>query len=169
MRLIWFCFFFMICICCQAQYQLILSNPDVEKTYTIREGDYLKLRYLGYEEQEAEVENYVLEISPTYVLYTPPFDKNKYGDDQVIMVKDITGFRKMSKMRPLLPPIATLGMGVGIYYAIGTNDNFNNTEQFFYSLGASLGTGLLIKWLFRNDIKFKVSDGWVLNVVAATP
>lgn len=165
MRLICFILFFLSCSWCQAQYDLLLSHPEIDKTYTVTEGDYIKLRYFGYEGQEAEVENYVLEINPAYVLYTPPFGKNKYGDDQVIMIEDITGFRKMSKLRPILSPITTLGIGVGIYYSIGTNDSFNNNEQFLYSLAASLGAGLLIKWIFKTDIKLKVSDGWTVRVV----
>lgn len=164
LRLILFFFLFMLSSWCHAQYQLELSHPDVSKTYVVKEGDYLKLRYFGYEGQEAEVENYVMEVSPTYILYQPPMGKNKYGDDQVIMIDDITGFKKMNKIRPLLPPLTSLGLGIGIYYTIGTNDNLSNNEQFLYSLGASIGVGLLIKWVFKTDIKLKVSDGWTVRV-----
>ncbi|MGL1889105.1 MAG: hypothetical protein OCD76_21510, partial [Reichenbachiella sp.] len=96
----------------QAQYKLIFEHPEIDRTYEVKDGDYLKLRYIGYVDQESEVENYISEISPAYVMYVPPFGKNKLGDDQVIMIDDITGFKKMSKVRPILPSLVSIGVGV---------------------------------------------------------
>ncbi|MBU2912867.1 MULTISPECIES: hypothetical protein [Reichenbachiella] len=148
-----------------AQKRLIFQNDQLDESVEIKEGDYVKFRYKGYLNQEAEVESYVLEVTDAAVTFNPGGKKSEFRDDRTILLSDVTGFRKMYKLRPILAPITSLGVGIGIYYAIGTNDQFNNTEQLLYSLGATLGTSLLIKWVFKTDIKLKMSDGWYIRVV----
>ncbi|MCV9388895.1 hypothetical protein [Reichenbachiella ulvae] len=150
-----------------AQKKLVFQNDQLGETIEVKEGDYLKLRYKGYLDQEAEVENYVSEISDIAIHYIQPTKKEGLMDNRTIMLGDITGFRRMSKMRPFLVPLTSVGVGVGIYYTISANNSLNETEQLLYSLGASIGTSLLINRIFKTDIKLKMSDGWYIRVVLA--
>ncbi|PIB34113.1 hypothetical protein BFP72_01060 [Reichenbachiella sp. 5M10] len=147
------------------QKHLVFENDALGKKVEVKEGDYLKLRYKGYLNQSAEVERYVLEITDTAIRFQSTGKKDRYTDDKTILLSDVTGFKRMAKVRPILAPLTSIGVGIGIYYAIGTNDQFNNTEQLLYSLGASVGTSLLINWVFKSDIKFKMADGWYIRVV----
>ncbi|UXP33947.1 hypothetical protein N6H18_08315 [Reichenbachiella agarivorans] len=153
-------------VCCFAQKKLVFQNDQLHETIEIKEGDYVKLRYKGYLNQEAEVENFVLEINDATINFHYAGKKNRYRDDRMVLLSDVTGFRRMSKMKPFLAPLTSIGVGVGIYYAFGNDEVFNNTQQLFYSLGASLGTSLLINWVFKSEIKLKMSDGWYIRVVS---
>lgn len=113
--------------------------------------------------QPRETMSYIQAITDTLVVFSLRGKKN-LSDDRVIRISDVTGFRKMWKFRPFIMPVTNLAVGVGTYLALRNNDNLSDGKKFTYSTGAALASSFLLKFLLKDDIKFKMSDGWTVRV-----
>ena len=118
--------------------------------------------------QSRETVNHIKSITDTSIVFSLKGKKN-LSDDREVRVSDITGFRKMWKFRPFIIPLTNLAVGIGTYFAISENDKLSDGEKLLYATGATVASSLILKFLFKDDIKFKISDGWTVRVGTNNP
>jgi hypothetical protein len=151
-----------------AQKNLIFEHPASGEVVVVEDGDYLNLEYKGYLKQFQLFKSNVNSISDNSVFF---INKESGLPNNVYEIKgeDITGFRRMWKYQPFIKPIASLGVTVGTYFILEDNDLSPGT-QLLYSVASGIALNYLIDFLFPEDIKFHISDGWTVRfgVIAET-
>lgn len=159
-----------------AQPDLYLINRAKHKVIRIKPGQQLSLRYKGYLGQQEFVKQTVTDINDSMVmlgidpeLLTPGFQKmvanNPKYVHRKVMLRDITGIRRLTFGRQLLKSGLVVTNIVGTYILLTNlyrNNNFTIGQTFFISLGVGIGTSIIINALLPENPKYNISDGWEL-------
>ncbi|MCW3806092.1 hypothetical protein [Plebeiibacterium marinum] len=161
-RILTICFILMGSLGLKAQKQILVFLNDKDKKATqIPLGGMLMLEYNGYLNQKELSMNYMMSLSDSsvvlskYRLFGTPTEQRK------IMLKDITGFRKVSVGSQFLKFALTTAATLGSYYAFSDKNNLNSTERLLYSTGVGLATHFGIKLAFPSKrIKHKITNDW---------
>ena len=164
---------FILCLLSQSalfgQTKLIFENNQLNEKYEVENGDYLKILYVGYLDQPAEQKSYISYINDSSIIFKTTKSKDLLDDDIRVRLQDIQGFKKLWKWEPIARPIITLGTTIGSYYYFDS-DHFSSNEQLLYTTLVTVGTSLLLNFIFDDTIEYKMSDGWTFHLsTSGTP
>jgi len=124
----------------------------------------LRVEYKGYLNQISQYKSLVHDFNESTIIFEPSVSGEHGDQPYVINNADITGFRKVSKFGALIIPLANLGVTIGSYFLFDSSPNFTDTEKILYSTALGIGSNYLLKLIFKDDIEFKIADGWKMKV-----
>lgn len=162
----------------KAQNLLLFTNPAQNKIIKAKIGDQLSLQYYGYLGQTEYFKQSISLITDSSVILGVYFPRlsdeqsRKIGSigftHKEILMKDIIMFRKMGAGRTLIK--ATLGLGAALTSIYLLNrfyeqNKFTTAAKFGISIGAAIGTTTLINLVFPDKPKYKIKDGWKIEIL----
>lgn len=150
-----------------AQTTLVFENAQLQDTVKIEAKDYVNIEYKGYLEQPGQQMSYVKSISATSV-YLAASMKTLPAEGYEIKASDITGFRRMSMIQPFIKPVTSLGVLLGTYFVLADNKSMTEADLLLYTSVAGILVTYAVDFLFPEDIKFHVADGWNVRMESAT-
>ncbi len=149
---------------------VIYLNKDKSKSESIAATNSVLLLYKGYLGQEEVVYAMVDHVTDTSLFIVKK--KNSLFEHQTnelyeVKLIDILGFKKVTQGRTLLKAMSKLTLGIGTALLFATLNN--NGSGFWKAFAISAGTGALgdigVEFIFREKIKYKISDGWNYKVL----
>jgi hypothetical protein len=167
-----FCSIFLVNIT-QAQ-QVVFFNPKLNKTITVKQGAKVFLGYRGYNGNTEFASNTVTGITDSTITLgvdlsfwfpnkKPNATTNNY---KIILLKDITHFRKRSIGGELVKNTMQIGAAIGSVYLLSDlyrSSNVSRSSAVFISIGAGLLLNLTAKIIFPENAKYRIQDGWIIN------
>ncbi len=151
-----------------AQQYLVFYNDATGQLVQIRTRDVIKLEYSGYLSQPEMLENKVIRIKQdTLVLGRTVFGYADPKTLRTVLLQDVTGFRRFSRLRYTLKTTAQIGTAVGSFFLFRQVINrrqLSGTTDVLLSLGVGIGSALLIEVLFPKRIKHHMKNGWEYRV-----
>ncbi|MCF6269970.1 MAG: hypothetical protein L3J41_09675 [Melioribacteraceae bacterium] len=149
-----------------SQKQLLFENTNMSKTVVVEARDYLNLQFNGYLNQTTELKSYIAEITDSSLVFKS--NDGTYFTNKTYEVKnsDITGFRKLSLFQPYVKPLINVSVTLGSYLAFDASKKFSDTEVLLYTTVIGIATAYVVNLIFKDDIEFKIADGWKLRVNA---
>lgn len=139
-------------------------HDSLQKEVIIRPGDIVKFEYAGYLRQPEVLENRVIQLGGDAIVLGQSFFGYAVPETQrTILLQDITGFRKFSRLRYTLKAVAQIGSAVGsiiLFRKVIDRDKLSSTEDVLLTLGVGIGSTFLVESLFPKRIKRKMSQGW---------
>lgn len=169
LSIVLFCLFYMgFPIASFAQHHLVFYNDSTEQIVEIRPRDIIKLEYRGYLSQPEVIENRVIEVKQeALILGQTAFGYAVPETFRTVLLNDITGFRKFSRLRYTLKAAAQIGTAVGsiiLFREVIDRSKLSGTGDILLSLGVGIGSTLLIESLFPKRVKNRKQDGWEYRV-----
>jgi hypothetical protein len=153
-----------------AQKQLLFENKTLNKTITIEAKDYLNLQFNGYLNQTTELKSYIAEVKDSSLVFTTSPNVGFTNKTYEVKNSDITGFRKLSIFQPYIKPAINISVTIGSYFVFDASNKFSDTEVILYTTVVGIATSYIVNLIFKDNIEFKIADGWNLRVGAfATP
>jgi hypothetical protein len=150
-----------------AQSNISFYNPMASKKFIVSTGSYCTLSYIGYLNQDHEITGVVREIKDSLVVID--LVPNTGTKTWVLRFSDITGFRLHHKASLFLKPSLQVGFLIASFALGGYLNNLNPAPKPLVSIASAVGFGVasnyLLKCLFRNDVKYKLTDGWQMSLI----
>lgn len=143
-----------------AQTTLVFENAQLQDTVRIEAKDYVNIEYKGYLGQTGQQMQFVNSVNETSIYLLAAQMKTLPAAGYEIKASDITGFRRMSPIQPFIKPITSLGVILGTYFVLADNSKNSEADLLLYTSVAGILVNYAIDFLFPEDIKFKVADGW---------
>lgn len=164
-----FCLFYMsLSTDSIAQHHLIFYNDSTAQTVDISPGDIIKLEYRGYLSQPEAIEKRVIQVrQDAVILGQTAFGYADPKTFRTVLLHDITGFRKFSRLRYTLKAAAQIGTAVGsviLFRKVIDRSKLSGTGDILLSLGVGIGSTLLIEALFPKRVKYRTQNGWEYRV-----
>jgi len=147
-----------------AQKVFIFENKAQNIEVEVEESDLLKLEYKGYLGQLSLYQSKVVDFNDSTIVFESINAESQAEKHFTVKTTDIVGFRKISKFGQLLKPLVNLGVTIGSYFIFDSSDKFNDTEKIVYSAGAGIAVNFLMEYLFKENIEFRIADGWEMRV-----
>jgi hypothetical protein len=157
-----------------AQHTLVFTNIYNQKTITAQLGSTISVYYKGYLNQIQFTKNTLSAITDSSIILGLMFEptaakaiseKPKFYTE--ILLRDIVAFRKISLGKNLLKTTAQFGAIYGGFFVLQNyiqRDKNTTLQNFGITLGIGLGSTILIKLLFNEKPKYKISKGWQVSV-----
>jgi len=142
-----------------AQRTLVFENDRLGRKTVVEISDLLQINYQGYLNQGSIHKSEVLGINDSTIIF---------ADNFMVKTKDVTGFNKLSKLTPIIKPLANLAITLGTYFIFEASDKFSSSEVILYSTGATIVANYLLNFLFKDGPEFRLSDGWKMRVSVST-
>jgi hypothetical protein len=164
-----FVLFIVLCISFSAsgQQKLVFTNPMANRSITIKQKDLVRLGYSGYMKQAQEAEGVVSILTDSSITLSPRKKfLQKARPAQVIMLRDVTGFRRFSRFRvPGEVIYAVLSVGVtGTVTAIISSSGSSAAMGFVSAAATQTFTTALRNVFFSSKIKDHLGQGWTMKV-----
>ena len=119
------------------------------------------VEYSGYLGQKELSMNYMMNLNDSSLILSKVKLLGSPTERKEIMLKDITGFRKVSVGSQFLKFALTTAATLGSYYAFSDKGSLNSTERLLYSTGVGLVTHFGIKLAFPTKrIRYKMNKNW---------
>jgi hypothetical protein len=162
--------FICVTLLVNAQQKMVFTNADSSKTITVKQKDLVRLAYNGYMQQPQQAEGFVSALNDSTITLTPRkklLQKSMPG--QTLFIKDITGFRRYSKLRPAAEIIyGFVGIGIaGTATAIVSSANLSTILGFAAAAGTAVVTTGLKNAFFPFKIKNSLNNGWQMQLLPA--
>ncbi|MFZ4621649.1 MAG: hypothetical protein ACOYNS_13900 [Bacteroidota bacterium] len=142
-----------------AQTTLVFENATLQDTVRIEAKDYVNLEFKGYLNQPSQQMSFVKSVNATSI-YLAASMKTLPAEGFEIKANDITGFRRMSMFQPFIKPVTSLGVLLGTYFVLADNKSMSEADLLLYSSLAGLVITYAVDFIFPDDIKYHVADGW---------
>ena len=142
-----------------AQTTLVFENAQAQDTVRIEAKDYVNLEFKGYLNQPSQQMSFVKSVNATSI-YLAASMKTLPPEGYEIKASDITGFRRMSPIQPFIKPVTSLGVVLGTYFILADNKSVSEADLLLYTSVAGLVITYAVDFLFPDDIKYQVADGW---------
>ena len=153
-----------------AQNKLLFENKTLNRTITIEAKNYLNLQFNGYLNQTTELKSYIVEVKDSSLVFKTIPNVGFTNKTYEIKNSDITGFRKLSVFQPFIKPTINISVTIGSYFLFDASNKFSDTEVILYTTAVGIAASYVVNLIFKDDIEFKIADGWNLRVGAfATP
>lgn len=166
-------FFLIFCLLCLtwasvnvafSQTHLRFYHDELQQEVVIRPGDVVKFEYAGYLRQPEALENRVVQLGDNAIVLGQTFFGNVVpGTQRTILIDDITGFRKFSRLRYTLKAATQIGSAVGsiiLFRQVIDRSKLSGTGDILLTFGVGLGSTILVEALFPKRVKRKISQGW---------
>lgn len=141
----------------------------------VRPGNTFSAEYTGYLGQTEFIKGIVLEISDSMMLLSNMSGSAAFSmfspiesRTKSIRYADLKKFRRMSVGRQLIKSITMVTVAVGSYILIY---NYTLTKKpdllqgFVVSLGLGLATKMVVDWIFPEQPKYAMAEGWKIAVL----
>jgi hypothetical protein len=157
-----------------AQHQLVFVNKTTGEVVRMHEGNKAALLYTGYNNQQEFIREIITEITDSTITLGCVGKTDRPGKRpnkicKTLLIKDITGFRKMSAGRLLAKSALSIASVFGSFYLLRTLYSTNMASG--YSILASVGIGIAIielnEKIFPENIKHYTEDNWSVLVESA--
>lgn len=142
-----------------AQTTLVFENAQLQDTVRIEAKDYVNLEFKGYLDQPSQQMSFVKSVNATSV-YLAASMKTLPPEGYEIKASDITGFRRMSMFQPFIKPVTSLGVILGTYFILADNKTTSEADLLLYTSVAGILVNYAVDFLFPDNIKYNVADGW---------
>ncbi|MBP6672133.1 MAG: hypothetical protein KA247_03240 [Bacteroidetes bacterium] len=149
-----------------SQTTLVFENATLQDTVRIEAKDYVNIEYKGYLNQTDLQMAFVKSVSASSI-YLAASMKTLPAEGYEIKASDITGFRRMSVLQPFIKPVTSLGVVLGTYFILADNKSMSEADLLLYSSIAGLVITYAVDFLFPEDIKYHVADGWSFRFESA--
>lgn len=147
-----------------SQNYLRFYHDDLQKEVIIRPGDVVKFEYAGYLRQPEALENRVIQLGDNAIVMGQTFFGKVVPETQrTILLDDVTGFRKFSKLRYTLKTATQIGSAVGsiiLFRKVIDRSKLSSTGDILLTLGVGIGSTILVESLFPKRVKRKINQGW---------
>lgn len=150
-----------------SQHVMLLEHAKDQDTVVVETGDYLHFQFKGYLGQSQGRMNHVLGFGE-HSVFVDNEGMLDGAQQYEIKTSDITGFRRMPGIQPMLKPLANISVALTTYLVLDKDDKFTKTEVLLYSTAMGLVINYGIDLLFPDDIEFKIADGWNIRIVPGT-
>ena len=156
-----------ISISLSAQQYLTFTKADSSETVSINKKDFVKLGYKGYMGQLQEFEGIVSNITDSTITLSPRKKLlAKLKHSQVLMVNDITGFRKYSGFRrpgEVIYGVVAVAL-TGTVTAIVSSVSIPAILSFLSAAGTGAVTAFMKGLFFSTRIKNTLGNGWNMQL-----
>lgn len=151
-----------------SQNYLRFYNDSLQQEVIIRLGDVAKFEYSGYLRQPEALENRVIQIGSNAIVLGQSFFGYAVPEARrTILLNDITGFRKFSRLRYTLKATAQIGSAIGsiiLFRKVIDRSKLSSTGDVLLTLGVGIGSTILVESLFPKNVKKKMREGWRYEV-----
>jgi hypothetical protein len=157
---------------------LLLMNQELNKVIQVVPGNLLAVSYKGYNGLTEFVKLTVTDISDSTItlgvdpnrvrLLQHKHDGPMLNTYKVIKISDIVAFRRMTFGRRLLKTSLSVATYVGTFVLmveLVKNPSISPAEAYFISLGAGIGSMLLLDAALPETTRYRMSEGWQWRVV----
>lgn len=163
---------FLVVFTAIAQQALLFSNKNTKKEIMVQSGDLVKFSYKGYLGQREIKSGIVMSIQDSVVEITAPVSSGRMSlgatETRFILIRDITGFRRFHRSRPILMTLSNLAITIGsiyMYYSIDRKTKLSFGEKFGLSLGSGLVSTFVVRGMFPERIKNRIGEEWAVTIL----